>query len=158
MRSWSSLRQSSPSIHRLQILLRPFSAVSQCPPPASPPPPPPFISPHCDSNFQKSPNNNYNYNPLLGWVSGIVTGSTLALSLYWLSSTSSFASMKSSLLPAEAAAEEETHPSNPKFLFRGKLFVDFLPLCCSFLLLCFACYCKEMLSLFHSSPSKLLLP
>ncbi|KAM7492933.1 hypothetical protein LguiB_027542 [Lonicera macranthoides] len=117
MPSWSSLRRSSRPIHRFQILLRPFSAVSQCPPPPSPPPPP-FIAPNCDSNFQKSPNNNYN--PLLGWVSGIVTGSTLALSLYWLSSTSSFASMKSNLWTTEAAAEqEEIHPSNPKFLFRN---------------------------------------
>lgn len=118
MSSWSALRRSSPSIRRfsaIQVLqFRRFSA-------SAPPPP---ESAHFRSTSQDNRRTN-----LLGWISGgIITSSTLALSLYSFSSSSfdspnvAFAdcSVPATTLDGLSQPSLQNQIKESKFLFGGK--------------------------------------
>ncbi|CAK9161546.1 unnamed protein product [Ilex paraguariensis] len=134
MSSWSPIRRSRPSICRLHIIqrlqIRSFDTPSL--PPPTPPPtitltPLPFIGSKCDTSFQQNRNS---LTPFQRWISGIVSGSTIGLALYWYSPENSFLSFAESaaaVTTTQAAIEDQS--TNPKFLFgdayRRKIFFNY---------------------------------
>ncbi|KAL3844011.1 hypothetical protein ACJIZ3_001414 [Penstemon smallii] len=130
MPSLSALRRSSPSIHRFTAVqnfhIRQFSA-------AAPPPPPE------SSHFQSSYNDSVKSKILRLMSAGIITSSTLALSLYYFSSSPlnspsvSFADCSAPPPTAAVAALSQYTLHNPikesKFLFgeayRRKIFFNY---------------------------------
>lgn len=116
MSSLSPLRRSPPSIHRLptiqRLQIRLFSA------PATPPQ---FIDSNFDANFGENENPSGS-STFLRWVSGIVTGSSLGLALYWYfpNSNKSIMNLADWSTPNSTQATiVDDRSSNPKFLFGG---------------------------------------
>ncbi|KAK6119451.1 hypothetical protein DH2020_046804 [Rehmannia glutinosa] len=131
MLSWSALRRSSPFIHRFPAVQRlHFRQFSTAPPPPE------------SSYFQNSSHDNGKTN-ILGWISaGIITSSTLALSMYSFYSPSpdssyiSFADWSApasttGVAAADALSQSSLHNQNDesKFLFgeayRRKIFFNY---------------------------------
>ncbi|PIN23131.1 Ca2+ binding protein, contains EF-hand motif [Handroanthus impetiginosus] len=127
MSTWSTLRRSFPSIHRFPVVqrldVRLFSTT-----------PPPPESAHFQNNSHDDVKTN-----ILGWISGIITGSTLALFLSSFSSSSpnfphvSFAdwSVPAPASTTAALSQSSLHNQNceSKFLFgeayRRKIFFSY---------------------------------
>lgn len=147
MSFWSALRRSSPSIHRFTAIQRfQFRQFSAAPPPPE--------SAHFQRKFHDNPKTN-----ILGWISaGIITSSTLALSLYSFSSSSidsphvSFADWSAPAPATTAAALShsslQSQTNESKFFFGGKATVTFLTRIYVYRLICILLIIVVMLDVF----------